>query len=64
MLPASQSECLLPNLQLGDGFNPSSETEIANAINSAFLEPMEHYQPLNSVRSVFVSVQPTSVLKN
>ena len=49
MVPASASECLLSNLQLGVHFNHSSNHDIANAINSAFLEPMEHYQPLNTV---------------
>ena len=67
MVPASASECLLSNLQLEDHFNHSSNHDTANTINSAFLEPMEHYQPLNTVQiqaedSVALTITEPAVL--
>ena len=47
--PASSSESLLSNLQLGDSFDRLSDAELANAINAVFLEPTKHYQPLYAV---------------
>ena len=49
MNPASSSESLLSNLQLGDSFDCLSDAELANAINAVFLEPTKHYQPLYAV---------------
>jgi len=49
MNPASSSESLLSNLQLGDSFDRPSDAELANAINAVFLEPTKHYQPLYAV---------------
>ena len=52
MNPASSSESLLSNLQLGDSFDRLSDAELANAINAVFLEPTKHYQPLYAVPTV------------
>ncbi|XP_022787043.1 uncharacterized protein LOC111327189 [Stylophora pistillata] len=46
MNPASSSESLLSNPQLGDSFDHLSDVELANAINAVFLESMKHYQLL------------------
>ncbi|XP_032219552.1 uncharacterized protein LOC116602297 [Nematostella vectensis] len=48
MTPASGHESVLSHLQL-EGYNEkSNEQELANAINSAFLEPMEQFLPLQA----------------
>lgn len=62
MTPAFSQECLLSNLRVGDSFENSSDVEIANAINTAFLEPMEPYEPLHvistNVDDVFSITEP------
>ena len=49
MTPASSPECLLSNLRIGGSFGNSSNVDIANAVNAAFLEPMEPYEPLHVI---------------
>ena len=49
MAPASASDCLLSQLRYADRFEHSSDLEIANAVNTAFLDPMKFYQPLHPV---------------
>jgi len=46
MVPCTSSDSFLSSLHLEDEF---SELEIANKINSAFLAPMEIFQPLEAV---------------
>ncbi|KXJ29197.1 RNA-directed DNA polymerase from mobile element jockey [Exaiptasia diaphana] len=46
MVPASGSESLLFILQIEGWDDTSSAVELANAINAAFLKPMESFEPL------------------
>ena len=49
MTPASASDCLLSNLRCVDRLEHTSDLEISNAVNTAFLEPMKFYKPLHPI---------------